>query len=219
MNFPSQSISQSINHSTKDSNMPRGLTSYSCYLCAKNTAIPSFCSASCKGPGPDCPTCASFTCGYCKCKGHTIKHCDVLKANKKRKRDEMNSTKRSRTDEDGWSTAPARNRCSSTKAQESVQATKMETSTKYSGLKPEKFSLEGPAPQAPAKPALSGWAAKAASLSSKPDWKDNSKPKPVPADPIGFNTPYQGRWGDDSDDEWECEPTVEPDWNTNWNDM
>ena len=206
---------QSNTHSTQ-SIMPRGLTSYSCYLCAKNTAIPSFCSASCKGPGPDCPTCASFTCGYCKCKGHTIKHCEVLKANKQRKRGKFNASKQSHTDEDGWSTAAARNRCSSTKAQECVKTIKLDTTSKFAGLKTEKFSA-GPAQVPPAKPALTGWAAKAASLSSNTEWKDHSKPKAVPQDPIGFNTPYQGRWGDyDSDDELQA--NANPDWNTNWND-
>ena len=200
-----------INHSLTDSNMTRGLTSYACYLCAKN----SLGSDKCKGPGPDCPTCASFTCGYCKCKGHTIKHCEVLKANKQRKRDELKATKRTHTDEDGWSTAAARNRCSSSKAQECVKPTKMNTSSKFAGLKPEKFAA-GPAPAPPAKPTLTGWAAKAASLSSNTEWKDHSKPKAVPQDPIGFNSTYQGRWGDESDDE--LMPNANPDWNTSWND-
>jgi hypothetical protein len=33
-------------------------------------------------PGPNCPIVKNFNCGYCKEKGHTIKHCPVLQAKK-----------------------------------------------------------------------------------------------------------------------------------------
>lgn len=51
--------------------------SFTCHLCIKQGK-----SGLGHAPGPNCPVVKNFTCGYCKEKGHTIKHCPVLQAKK-----------------------------------------------------------------------------------------------------------------------------------------
>jgi hypothetical protein len=51
--------------------------SFTCHLCVKQGK-----SGLGHAPGPNCPIVKNFTCGYCKEKGHTIKHCPVLHAKK-----------------------------------------------------------------------------------------------------------------------------------------
>lgn len=176
--------------------MPRGLTSYSCYLCVKNNTPGG---DKCKGPGPECPTCANFTCGYCKQKGHTIKHCQVLAGNKQKRRDDLKDSKRSTTDADGFSTVSGKKRASKAQAEAAAEThIPIGRHSKFAAL--PKMKLTAPTPADAAKPVLSGWAAKAASLSSSDAWKDTSAPKPQTT--INFAKPTAStRWADWDEDE------------------
>ena len=51
--------------------------SFTCHLCVKQGK-----SGLGHAPGPNCPIVKNFTCGYCKGKGHTIKHCPILLSRK-----------------------------------------------------------------------------------------------------------------------------------------
>lgn len=56
--------------------------SRACPVCTKS-GVSAAAAKKCPGPGPNCPTCANFWCGFCKGKGHSIKKCPVLADRKK----------------------------------------------------------------------------------------------------------------------------------------
>lgn len=164
-----------------------------CFLCVKNNTKGG---DKCQGPGPECPTCEGFICGYCKRPGHTIKHCQVLAENKRQKRSDIKISKQSFTDEEGFSTVASKKRATKAQAQAAAAAAPhIGQRSKYAVL--PNVEMTAPEPWE-TKKVLSGWAAKAASLSSSDEWKDTSTPAPAPPPPpeVDFREEVISSWAD-----------------------